>query len=153
MKVFRYLLGAALCFGSLCAQTGLDQDNTRFDEELNERDWETLYDFINSKRTINVEEKEVNLAISGDIRTEWRHLNEKRKGDRMRGKHANIRGLPVSRNDFDIEFNLRFDYVCERAWGVAHLQYDNSAGVDDNGKACCDDRNGYMEAVTAMICV
>jgi len=147
MKVFKYLLpvAAIFSFGLLLGQTGLDQDNTRFDEELNERDWEALHDFINSKRTINVEEKDVNLTISGDVRTEWRHLNEWRKHKRVRGSGVFDRnsGLPVSRNDYDIEFNLRFDYVCQRAWAVAHVQYDNSAGVDDNGKDCCKDPEGY----------
>lgn len=145
MKSFRFLLlslAMTLSCGSIFAQ--LDQDGTRFDEELNERDWEALYDFINSKRTINVEEKDTNLAISGDVRTEWRHLNEWKKGRRLRGRPAKDpkSGLPISRNDFDIEFNLRLDYVCKRAWAVAHVQYDNSAGIDDD-RDCVSDPKGW----------
>lgn len=131
-----------LVFPRLQAQ--VEQDGDRFDEELNEKDWEALYDYINTKRTINVEEKDVNLAISGDVRTEWRHLNEWKRHQRLRGAGgAKKNGLPISRNDFDIEFNVRFDYVCERAWGVAHVQYDNSAGVDDNDRPCNLDPQGW----------
>ena len=52
-------------------------------------------------------------------------------------------GLPISRNDFDIIFNLWFDYVCDRGWAVAQLEFDNSAGVDDNGHPCFVDPEGY----------
>lgn len=144
MKFLRYVIFLALscCFSPIFAQ--IEQDGDRYDEELNEKDWEALYDYINTKRTINVEEKDVNLAISGDIRTEWRHLNESKRGRRLRGAGGKKKnGLPISRNDFDIEFNLRFDYVCKNAWGVAHVQYDNSAGVDDNDRSCAVDPQGW----------
>jgi hypothetical protein len=140
MKLFRYLLPLAVAVGFASATTfaAEEQDTSRFQEELNERDFDALRDFLTTKRTIDVAEKSCNLAISGDVRTEWRHLNERCRRERLRGRHAHDRfGLPISRNDFDIEFNLRFDYVCDRAWGVAHLQFDNSAGVDDNGHPCC----------------
>lgn len=113
------------------------QDESRFQEELNERDFDALREYLKSKRTLDIAEKACNLTISGDVRTEWRHLNEKCRGKSVRGGNATNRaGLPISRNDFDIECNLRFDYVAERTWAVAHLQYDNSAGVDGNGHPC-----------------
>lgn len=153
MKLFKYLLPLIVAVGFASnAFATLDQDGSRFLEELNERDWEKLYDFINTKRTIDLAEKDTNLTISGDVRTEWRHLNEKGvfpptgHVQRLRGSGTfdpNKNNLPISRNDFDIEFNLRFDYVCDRAWAVAHVQYDNSAGVDDNGKSCEEDPKGY----------
>ena len=52
------------------------QDRSRFDEELNERDWEALREFLNTKRTVDIKEKACNLGISGDVRAEWRHLTE-----------------------------------------------------------------------------
>lgn len=118
-------------------------DESRYNEELNERDWDALRDFINSKRAIDVEA--CSLTVSGDVRFEWRHMTERRKNKNKRGGSAfnKFKNLPISRNDFDIEFNLRFDYVCDRAWAGAHVQYDNSAGVDDNDLPCKVDPQGY----------
>lgn len=92
MKLFRILLPllAALSFASsaVCAGAGIKGkhgDEARFNEELNERDWDALQDFINTKRTINVAEKSTNLSISGDVRMEWRNLQETCRGDKLRG--------------------------------------------------------------------
>lgn len=113
------------------------QDPGDFQEELNNRDFEALRDFLTSKVKVDVAERCSTLTISGDVRTEWRHMNESCCGTELRGHNSvNIVGRPISRNDFDIEFNLRFDYVFERAWAVAQVRYDNSAGVDDNGHPC-----------------
>lgn len=122
------------------------QDGSRFDQELNERDFEALRRYLNSKRETNLEDKDTNLTISGDVRFEYRHLNEDLKSVRLRGhqrKHPE-RNLPVSRNDFDCEFNLKFDYIMDRSWAVAHLQYDNSAGVDSQDRGCGEDPNGWF---------
>lgn len=139
MKFLKCLLSLALT-ASLFAVHGLnadEQDNSRFDEELNERDFDALRDYLKSKRAVDIEESISSLSISGDVRTEYRHMNESCKGQRLRGHGAvDLRGRPVSRNDFDIEFNLRFDYICEKAWASAQIRYDNSAGVDDNGHPC-----------------
>ncbi len=123
------------------------QDGSRFDQELNERDFEALRKYLNSKRETNLEDKEATtVTISGDVRFEYRHLNEDLRGYRLRGhqrKHPD-RNLPVSRNDFDCEFNLKFDYLMDRSWAVAHLQYDNSAGVDSQDRGCGIDPNGWF---------
>lgn len=137
MKLLRYLLPLVLAVGftssTIYAYDERGQDNTRFDEELNQRDFDALREFVNSKRTIDTNEKGGNLVIAGDVRTEWRHLNERyRHKDLRGGKNVDNFGIKLSRNDFDIEFNLRFDYYCDKAWAIAHLQFDNSAGVDDN---------------------
>lgn len=150
MKLFRYLLPLVVGLVSSLSTVEAafcEQDGTRFDQELDERDFDALRDYVNTKRTINLSEKACNLTISGDVRTEWRHLNEKgcKATDNLgNGRYGNLRGknrtnyfgCPLSRNDFDIEFNLRFDYVCDRNWAVVHLQYDNTAGVDGNRHPC-----------------
>lgn len=108
------------------------QDGSSFDIESNERDWTALRDYLNTKRDIPLEEKDDNLAISGDVRFEYRRLNEYLHGLSMRGGNASERKapyLPISRNDFDVEMNLKFDYIMDQSWAVAHVQYDNSAGV------------------------
>src|SRR5437762_812551 len=50
---------------------------TAFDRELNTRDDQPVREFVESKENIDVKEKSKNLEISGDIRFEWRNLQEK----------------------------------------------------------------------------
>lgn len=155
-------------FGATVAYAeDVDQDGDRFGVELDQRDMDALRDFVNSKRTIDVKEKATNLTISGDVRAQWRHFTEKQDGDNLRGSGAfecfggkessssdsasvssgssssssSFEGecFPVSRNDFNAEFNLRFDYVCDRAWAVAHLNFDDAMGVNSFGRGCSHD--------------
>jgi len=140
MRFLRYLLPfvAVLAFISTQAAFAAHGEEDH-EEDLNERDFDALRDFLKTKRTIDTKEKAENLSISGDVRTEWRHMIERQDGHNLRGgKAVNRNGLPVSRNDFDIEFNLRFDYVCERAWAVMHLQFDNNAGIEPSDCGCGD---------------
>lgn len=112
-------------------------DFSGFDKDLNERDFSALREFVNSKRAYGVKEKWCALNLSGDVRTEWRHMTEKRCGGSQRGGNAHdCKGLPISKNDFDIEANLKIDYSIDNAWASFHLQFDNTAGVRDSGKSC-----------------
>lgn len=118
---------------------------SRFDNDLSERDWEELYDFINTKRTINLAEKSNNLTLAGDVRVVWRHINENEDHERKRGGNAvDADGIRLGRNDFNIRFNLYFDYVCDRSWAVAQLMFDNSAGIgfNDNERLDFDGMHG-----------
>jgi len=127
------------------------QDGSRYLEELNERDFEALRQYLKSKR--EEEEKKgakIPVLLSGDVRFEYRNLHEKEEGHRLRGgRHANKCiaghriGLPISNNDFDVEANLRLDYKGKCSWAVVHIQYDNSAGVDDGDIDCPFDPIGY----------
>lgn len=115
-----------------------DQE-TEHEEELNTRDSQIVRTYLKTKAA-NKQGEISNLIVSGDLRTEWNHVNERYKHKELRGSGAYNPCedcLPVSRNDFDIEFNLRFEYVTEKAWAAAHLQFDNSAGVSNN-KCCCN---------------
>lgn len=144
MKLLRYLLAALVmisCVSHLFAAD--EQDGSAFDEELNERDFEALREYLKTKRAIDIADSPAELSLSGDIRTEWRHMAETCNGMRLRGNGAtDLKGRPISRNDFDIEFNLYFNYMNERTWAVAHVRYDNSAGVDDNGHPCIGTNDG-----------
>lgn len=161
MKLFKYLMlviatvgvSTSLVFaaegesheGSRSGSPG--RDSSRHDEELNEIDFDALRDYLRSKRDIELEEKDTELSISGDVRFEWRHLTERENGVRLRGKggrDAITHKLwipPVPKNDFDIEFNLTFAYKTERSWTVAQVKFDNPAGVD-NFASCSDDPQG-----------
>lgn len=155
MKLMRYLLPLLVALGftasALHADSAFDRngDEARFNEELNERDWDALQDYINTKRTINVAEKANNLTISGDVRTEWRHIQEKRLGRTLRGGgrrdkstacHFNSKCfskcLPISRNVFDVEANLYVEYRCDSGWAVTQLQFDDSMGIDGSDVKC-----------------
>jgi hypothetical protein len=130
---------------------------TAFDRELRTRDDQPVREFVESKENIDVKEKSKNLEISGDVRFEWRNIQEKgvtlfdedeycggsygevvpapdsdfyEEYRNLRGgSHVDHRGVPISVNDFDIEFNLKIKYTYKDAWAKAHLQFDNPAGI------------------------
>ena len=136
-KLLIFVFAFACCASTSVMAAPDDQDGSSFDEELNERDFAALRDFLKAKRALDIAENTSTLTLSGDVRTEWRHLNESSCGERLRGHGAvDLKGRPVSRNDFDMEFNLYFNYVYDRSWAVVHVRYDNSAGVDDNDHPC-----------------
>lgn len=156
MKLLKYLvpfLVIGLTTVKLSAQT-IGQD-TVFGRELNTRDDQPLREFVESKENIDVKDKSKNLEISGDVRFEWRSIQEKgvvlffdphsdsyysedeegehsfsREYRYLRGgDHVNASGVPISTNDFDVEFNLKIKYTFKDAWAKAHLQFDNPAGI------------------------
>ena len=163
MKILKYLTPLLLVIvaAPLFAQRGQE---TSFNRELNTRDDQPLREFVQSKENIDLKEKSKNLEISGDVRFEWRSIREKglvftERGysddyiyednddavdaKNVRQKFRNIRGgnrvnhenIPISTNDFDVEFNLKFKYRFKDAWAMAHLQFDNPAGI--RGKDRC----------------
>lgn len=145
MKVLKYLLLLMMAMGLTNTGYALEQDENPHEEALNERDWEVLREYLKSKREEKKEETTGSLVISGDVRTEWRHMTETLDGKNIRGRNGrlNTRCLPISKNDFDIEFNLRFDYTTDRTWAVAAIEFDNSAGVDGNDHGCYSDEGGF----------
>ncbi len=124
---------------------------TAFERDLNTRDDHPLREFVESKENIDVKQKASNLEISGDVRFEWRSIHEKgvtlieddssysssEGSEHFRQKYRGLRGghyvgssgVPISYNDFDVEFNLKFQYTFKDAWAMAHLQFDNTAGI------------------------
>lgn len=143
MRFFKYLLPLLMAIGAITSTLSAapnDSNHNEHAEELNDRDLQALRDFLHTKRTKDLLDKITHLSFSGDVRTEWRHLTEKICGTELRGGSLkNKRGVPIySRNDFDIEFNFIVEYETDRTWLVAHLDYDNAAGVD-RFDCCCDD--------------
>jgi hypothetical protein len=127
---------------------------SRHDTELSERDWQELYDFINTKRTINLAEKSQNLTLAGDVRFVWRNIQEKDpEGNITGGNHTDLDGYRLGPNDFDIRFNLYFDYVCDRTWAVAQLEFNNSAGVGYNDNGYDDSRGMHGSGFCCDLCL
>lgn len=130
---------------------------TVFDRELRNRDDQPVREFVESKENIDVKQKSQNLEISGDVRFQWQTYQEKGivlyansdsyemvdiGSDSMEsssfhetyrnlrgGEHVDAAGIPISVNDFDVEFNLKFKYTFKDAWAKAHVQFDNPAGI------------------------
>ncbi|MBA3721124.1 MAG: hypothetical protein H0W88_01815 [Parachlamydiaceae bacterium] len=146
MKFIRHLLPMLMVAGMISTQVNAQDrragQETGFERKLRERDDMAVRDFVQSKENIELKEKTSHLEISGDVRFEWRNLQEKGErifidDDRFVERYKSFRGngavdfrdLPISNNDWDVEFNLKFKYNFERAWAAAHLQFDNSCGI------------------------
>lgn len=167
MKFLKYLtilvaVGASFT-NPLNAEAGVKR-------EIRERDFQAVQEFVNSKRTIPMSEKDTQLTISGDIRFGWASVTERVNCQRLRGGSGVARqvegtdtiirstdrtaGIPYSNNEFEVELNLYFDYVCDRSWGVAWLQFDNYAGLERGGKPCTLDPQGlYGSGTCEQICL
>lgn len=151
MRIFKPLLpiflaiSVAVSLKAHAAPADHQQRNDR-EEALNEVDRQALREFLQYRRAKISSDQTSKLKVSGDVRTEWRHINEKFDDIDLR-KSLDTRGIPFSHNDFDIEANIRMDYRTAKTWGVAHIQYDNSAGVDDN-PCCCNTRITHDETKT-----
>lgn len=166
MRLVKYFMPILIVAGFQVANVSaqVNRQETGFDRELNTRDDQPLREFVESKENIDVKEKASNLEISGDVRFEWRSIREKgvvfffdeygsyvpegyspelyEEYRALRGgRHVNPRGVPISLNDFDVEFNLKLKYNFKRAWCFAHLQFDNAAGV--RGRDDCFLPAGY----------
>ncbi len=160
LPIFAFLGMATNVFAQIDRQ---QQDASNLNRDLSERDFDALEEYISGKRNVELKEKTSNLKISGDVRSQWSYRPEKGirplvdpngnilvqnefvgngpykqlrgsgKTDPYTINKATPRGLPLSKNDFDVEFNLYFKYEYKRAYAVAHLQFDNACGVSDNG--------------------
>lgn len=155
MKFLRCILPLAAIVIGLSTEISAAALDRGVRRDIRERDFEAVQEFVNSKRTIPLEEKDCNLSISGDIRFDWASVNEKVSCDKLRGGNGVAKqnestgvvtisdsfsdGVPFSTNEFDVELNLYFDYICDRSWGVAWLQFDNFAGLENNIKNCTTD--------------
>lgn len=152
MKLFKFVLPtvlAAVSFTATAAFAVCTVTCGEIRDDLDENDFDAVVEFIQSKRTISLQEKACNLSISGDVRVEWANFNEKVNGIKRRGGGArdcsgqlpsanqvggSTDGQRIGRGDFDVELNLSFDYKCDRSWAVAKLQFDNSMGVQQLNK-------------------
>lgn len=177
MRLHKYL---ALCmfgvffFAATSAYSkplGCSRDS--FHSAQDQRDYEAVQEYVNSKRTIPLEEKDCALTIAGDIRFDWASILEKINCEKFRGNHGIARqdqltgnttiappiggppgfapdgglsgqGIPFSTSAFEVEFNLYIDYLCGRSWGVVWVQFDNDAGIFQNNYTCQEDPQGLF---------
>lgn len=140
MKFLRWLPIAVAAVG-ISSTAAADYSSL---DGFNERDFESVTNFIKCKRGIPLQEKACDLMISGDVRFQWENIKEKVNDNKARGKGAPYNasvnnGERTPTNQFDVEFNLMLDYRSANncTWAVAHLEFDNNAGVMRNPRGCC----------------
>lgn len=116
---------------------------TNYNREKDENDQQPVRQFIDSKDDVDLKKKASDLQISGDVRFEYQYINEDINGHPLRGGgHIASDFRPLSNNDFDVEFNLKFRYTYGKAWANAHFLFDNPAGINGDGGDCNADPYG-----------
>lgn len=114
----------SLIASPLFAQTA----DTDYDEKRNETDMDALRKWLRDKRMVSVKESGGDLAISGQMRTEFQYINERKNDIQQRGGSSSPSGGRPPQV-FDVEFNLLFDYRTDRTWAAIKIEYDNDMGV------------------------
>lgn len=142
----------------LLSMNAYGQQQTEFERRTDSQDETTVREFVESKENIDIKKKANNLEISGDVRFVWQNKHEKGvilffdendysdsyssslssdenafvrdKYSRLRGgDHVGRDGIPISCNDFNVKFNLKFKYDFDQTWAMGHLQFNNLAGT------------------------
>jgi hypothetical protein len=129
MNFLRYLLPAVAATGLMTSVASTV--NAAFDNSYDQRDFEAVQEFVNSKRTVNLDEKASNLTLSGDVRFTWGNHRDKRNKVSVWSTEPDA-GEKTTRNRFNSEFNLYVDYAADRSWAVAWLNYLNRAGLESS---------------------
>jgi hypothetical protein len=115
----------AFCL-ALAAAASLGADTVLNDRNDEDRDIQALREWINTKRQVSLKELGGDLAISGEVRTEFQSTWETRNGESQRGARA---FLLAPRSNYDIEATLMFDYRTDSTWAAVKLEFDNTAGI------------------------
>lgn len=113
---------------------------SQYQDELDDKDWDALRQYLRHRRDVEKDQSESALLISGDVRGDWKHKIETLDNLSLTGGDAvDLRGIRRGRDSFKIQANVRLDYDLDDSWMVLQLQYDNKAGIDD--EVNCVDRN------------
>ena len=144
MLRLRSLLPLALFLAGLQPLAAQCSDDS-FHDEGSQRDYELVQEFINAKRSIPLKEIESEFKLFGSLQTDIRYRHEKLGDCSLRGGGAKDgRGVPIRRNEEELEFNLRASYSCGKAWLEAHLELDHSLGIFHEAKPCSEDPQGLF---------
>lgn len=104
-----------------------------FDNVRSPSSYSSGYHVIPDEAIVEVDGKDVE-NVTPPVKAPKPSLAKKYRNLRG-GSHVDTVGLPISQNDFDVEFNLKLKYVYENAWANAHLQFDNPCGIK-RGPVC-----------------
>ncbi len=138
MKLLKFVLPLVAVCG-FSASTAMAK-NCDGGFEINERDIQAVKQHLKTKRDMRLSDKHDDLNISGDIRWEYKHIEEEIDNDDQRGNGSHGVGdsdgnqtlgtTKFGENEWDVEFNLYFDYTAESTWAHVHLEFDNCAGIE-----------------------
>lgn len=115
---------------SLTAQTDPTEEAVLFEDTRRDPDMEALRKWIREKRLITLKETSGQLSLSGDVRTDFSTINEKKDGIRQRGNNS---ATGRSSRPYNVAFNFLMDYRTDRTWSSVFLQYKNPMGIQDGG--------------------
>lgn len=134
------------------------------EKNLEEKEKEEQKQDADPAATTEEKNEEAVLSISGDVRAEWQYITEYGVNsptfqqefgpfipgqericphrETIRPSNPNCKnGIrtcrgPLAANDWDIDLNLYFEYRTPCCWAVAHIEFDNDAGVRFASKIC-----------------
>ncbi|NGX62842.1 MAG: hypothetical protein KR126chlam6_00244 [Candidatus Anoxychlamydiales bacterium] len=98
-----------------------------FEGKHQDPDMDALRKWVREKRMISVKELGGDLSLSGEVRIEYKGINEKKDGINQRGTSGATNN---PENAFDVEVNVMLDYRTDRSWAAIRIEFDNDMGVD-----------------------
>jgi hypothetical protein len=100
-------------------------------------DYPYINEFVNTKRTIPLDEKGNALRFSGDVRVDWLSRREVLLADVLRGGGARDKnGVPIPSDEIAVRFNFRLDYKCKDFYCISHLEWDDLTGIFTRKNDC-----------------
>ncbi|KPK33137.1 MAG: hypothetical protein AMS24_02170 [Chlamydiae bacterium SM23_39] len=100
------------------------QEDT-YEGKQEDPDMMALRRWIKTKRLVTVKEIGGDLSLSGEVRTEFQGINEKKDGVEQRGRGGATNKPAYA---YDVEFNFMLDYLADRTWASVKLEFDNDMG-------------------------
>ncbi len=122
-KFFSPLFSLCFLFSPLLANTG----DVQFSEKQEASDMEALRAWLRDKRMVSMKEIGGDLSLSGEVRTEFQYINERKNDIQQRGGKSSPSNK--SPQAWDVEVNIMLDYRTDRTWAAIKLEFDNDMGL------------------------
>lgn len=130
IRRFSTLLCATLIFtGQSFAQSADVQFDDKTDSEA--KDMDALRRWLYDKRFVTMKEIGGDLSMSGEVRTEFQAISERKDGVQQRNNSRlgpNF-SRPKPMYAWDVEVNIMLDYRTDRTWAAIKLEFDNDMGL------------------------
>lgn len=140
MNLNKYALLSSLAllscsFNPLLADLTPGESNSS-DEAMDDERFKVIRQYIDAKRSIDIKQKGGNLKIGGDVRVDYKSVNQLLDGVKVNGRgqggDRNLYGketnIPSSYGD--VSASLSFEYKNERSFANILVKMSNHAGLD-----------------------